>query len=535
MNKPFAFTTFTCLRCEHAWIPRQSREPKVCPKCNSPYWNKAKWKGVKKQPTANRIISTNGAGRRQVRGATANLERLFRPRAVAVIGATSRVARVGRVIFETLLRSERPIYPVHPSETTILGQPVFKSVAELPSDVDLAVIATNAERAVDAAEACGRRKIPFIIPVAGGFSEIGVEGRVLEDKLRQVVSNYGSRILGPNTLGIFAPQERIDTLFVEHGDRALGQGGGVAFVAQSGSVGVEALGIESNIGFGLRAFVGLGNKIDLDEIDFLNYFRDDPRTTCVALYIESLPEGRDFLEAAREVARKKPVVVLKAGRTTSAAAAVASHTGHLAGSDRVVDGVFRQFGIQRVFDEEQLCDAARVLSVAGLQPRGNRVAIVSPAGGYGVMSTDEIEIPDVTVPLVMAKLSTNTEAIIRTVAPPFASVQNPIDLTPSATDDMTIATLEAMLEDEGVDIVLCIALFAPPGISDGLIRKIAGLVSDATKPVIVVSQFGPFTDGHISRLYDHGVVGFPNVSRGVRAVRWIVERAQIHTWLAEKP
>jgi len=531
MKKPLAFATFICLRCGHGWMPRQSKEPKVCPKCNSAYWNKPKWKRVKRWPTANRATSTNIAGRRQANGATANLEALFRPRAVAVVGATSKAARVGRVIFETLLRSERPIYPVHPSESTILGQPVFKSVEELPSDVDLVVIATNAERVVDVSEACGRRKIPFIIPVAGGFSEVGAEGRVLEDKLREVVLNHGSRILGPNTLGIFAPQERLDTIFVEHGNRALGLGGGVAFITQSSSVGVEALGIESNIGFGLRAFVGLGNKIDLDEIDFLNYFRNDPNTTCVALYIESLPKGRDFLEAAREVARKKPVVVLKAGRTTSAAAAVASHTGHLAGSDQVVDSVLRQSGIQRVFDEEQLCDAARVLSFIGLQPHGNRVAIMSPAGGYGVMATDEVEMSEAIVPLVMAKLSSKTEAIIRSVTPSFASVQNPIDLTTSATDDMVITTLAAMLEDEGVDVVLCIAMFAPPGMSDGLIRKISGLVGDATKPVIVVSQFGPFTDGHISRLYDYGVIGFPNVSRGVRAVRWIVERAQMQRWL----
>ncbi len=460
-----------------------------------------------------------------------NLRHLFRPRAVAVIGATARAGRVGRIIFETLLRSDRPIYPVHHSETTILGHPVFKRVEELPPDVDLAVIATGAEPAVEAAEACGRRKIPFIMPVAGGFSETGAEGRILENRLRQVVSDHGSRILGPNTMGIFAPHERIDTIFVEHGDRALGQGGGVAFVTQSGSVGVEALGIESNLGFGLRAFVGLGNKVDLVQVDFVNHFRDDPRTTCMALYIESLPNGRAFLQAAREMARKKPVVVLKSGRTPAGAAAASSHTGQLAGSDSLVNGAFRQFGLQRVFDEEQLCDAARVLSVVQ-PPHGNRVAIVSPAGGYSVMATDEVEAADTLVPLTMATLSAKTVAAIRAVAPPFASAHNPVDLTASATDDMTIAALAAVLEDEGVDITLCITLFAPHGISDGLIRRIAGLTSEATKPVVVVAQFGPFTDGHISRLYDHGIVGFPSVSRGVRAVRWLVERADIQARLA---
>ncbi len=462
-----------------------------------------------------------------------HLDRLLKPRAVAVVGATAKAGRVGRIIFETLLRSDRPIYPVNPSEHNILGRPVFHRIDDLPSDVDLAVIATNAGRTVEVAEACGRHGIPFIVAVASGFSEVGHEGRVLEERLRRVTQSYGTRILGPNTLGIFVPQERIDTIFVEHGDRALGQGGGVAFITQSGSVGVEALGIESNLGFGLRAFVGLGNKVDLDEIDFLNYFCNDARTACVALYIESIPNGRAFLEAAREVARKKPVLVLKAGRTPSAVAAVSSHTGKLAGTDRIVDGAFRQFGIQRVFDEEQLCDAARVLAAVP-PPRGNRVAIMSPAGGYGVMATDEVEIPHTFASLAMATLSRKTENAIRAATPSFASAQNPVDLTTGATDDMTISVLSALLDDDGVDIVLCIALFAPPGISDGLIRRIAYLVTDAPKPVIVVTQFGPFSNGHISRLYDHGVIGFPSVARGVRAIRWLVERAQIQTRLTEQ-
>ncbi|MBI2906309.1 MAG: CoA-binding protein [Chloroflexi bacterium] len=465
---------------------------------------------------------------------TTNLDRLFKPRAVAVIGATARAGRVGRIIFQTLLRSDRPVYPVHPSEGTILGRRVYKRIEDLPPDVDLAVIATSAEPAVEAAEACGRRRIPFIVPVAGGFSETGPEGQALEDRLRRAVRDYGSRILGPNTLGVFAPRERLDTIFVEHGDRALGLGGGVAFISQSSSVGVEALGIESNLGFGLRAFVGLGNKVDLDEVDFLDYFRDDPRTTCVALYVESLPNGRAFLQAAGRAARVKPVVALKAGRTPSGAAAASFHTGRLAGSDRLIDGAFRQFGLQRVSDEEQLCDAARVLSEVA-PPRGNRAAIVSPAGGYSVMATDEVERPDAPVALTMSRLSRKTEATIRSVAPPFSSMRNPVDLTASATDDMTIAALSAVLEDEGVDIVLCMALFAPPGISDSLIRRIAGLASGATKPVIVVAQFGPFTDGHISRFHDYGVLGYPSVARGVRAMRWLVERAQIQARLSPGP
>ena len=455
-----------------------------------------------------------------------DLNRLLKPRAVAVVGATTKASKVGRIVFETLLRSDRPVYPVHPTEQTILGHKVIRRVEDLPADVDVAVIATGADRATEAAEACGKKGIPFIVPVAGGFGESGDAGKALEERLRAVVTSYGSRILGPNTLGIFVPHERLDTIFVEHGDRALAQGGGVAFITQSGSVGVEALGVESNIGFGLRAFIGLGNKIDLDEVDFMRHFASDKRTTCVALYVEALPNGRAFLEAARDVSRRKPVVALKAGRTPTAAAAASSHTGRLAGSDRVVGGAFRQYGIQRVYDEEQLCDAARVLAMAPL-PRGRRVAIVSPAGGYGVMATDYVETADPIVPLEMARLSEETETRIRALAPKFASVHNPVDLTASATDDMTVEALHAVANDDGVDVVFCMSLFAPPGISDGLIRRISGLAADVSKPIILVAQFGPFTNGHLSRFHDYGVIGFPSVARGVRAIRWLVERRQI--------
>jgi acyl-CoA synthetase (NDP forming) len=452
---------------------------------------------------------------------------------VTVIGTSDRPGQVGRIIFENLLRGDRPVYPVHPSEKSILGRTVVKRVEDLPGEVDLAIIATAAARVPEVAGKCAKRGIPYLVVVAGGFSETGPAGLSLEERLREELRGSRTRLLGPNTLGVFAPRERLDTIFVEHGDRALGQGGGVAFVTQSGSLGVEALGIESNIGFGLRAFVGLGNKLDLDEVDFIHYFRDDHHTTCIALYLESLEDGRAFLEAARKAACDKPVVALKAGRTPQGATAASSHTGRLSGDDQVVTSAFRQYGIQRVYDEQQLCDAARVLSTVR-PPAGPRVAIVTPAGGYGVMATDAVTDPLDPLPLVMARFSTRTESIIRRYAPTFACARNPVDLTGNATDDMTMAALEAVLADPGVDIALCMTMFAPPGISDGIIRRMAGLATQTPKPIIAVSQFGPFTDGHIRRLYDHGVVGFPSVARGVRAVRWLVERSRIRERLTVK-
>jgi acyl-CoA synthetase (NDP forming) len=457
---------------------------------------------------------------------SSNLDRLIDPRSVAVIGATEKPGRIGRIVFEQMLRHDGPVYPVNIREKEVLGRKAFARIEDVPGTIDLAVIAVNAKAAVDLAESCAVRGVAHVIVVAGGFSESGPEGRILEERLKQIPLKYPTRILGPNTIGIFVPYNRIDTIFVEHGDRALAGGGGVAFISQSGSVGTESLGLASNTGFGMRAFVGLGNKCDLSETDFLEYFGEDRSTTCLAFYTESLNDGREFLEKAREIARRKPIVVLKAGRTPAGACAVASHTGRLAGSDRVVSGAFRQFGVQRVYDDEELCDAAKTLAI--LSPaKGNRIALLTPAGGYGVMGADHVALPKQRVPLLMASLCENTRGKIRAMAVPYAAVNNPVDLTASANDRLMAEVLQVILEDPGVDIVVCTAFFSPASITDRLVHEIARCAEQSPKPVIVFTQYGPFTDRYLRRFHRRGVVGFPSIGRAVRAARFLVERAQI--------
>lgn len=455
-----------------------------------------------------------------------DLRRLFHPKSIAVIGASGKPGNIGRIVLEGLLPSRCRLYPVHPHETEILNCPVTRDLADLPAGIDLAVVTTSARTAVDAAKACAERQIPFIIVMAGGFSETGADGQALEQRLAAIAGKWGSRLLGPNSLGIFVPSARLDTIFVEHGDRALSGGGGIAFITQSGSVGVETLGLASNTGYGMRAFVGLGNKCDLDELDFLNYFAADGETDCLAFYLESIENGRRFLETARQVARTKPVVVLKAGRTAAGAQAVSSHTGRLAGSDEVVSGAFRQYGIQRVFDDEQLCDASKTLSMLPPAP-GNRVAMITPAGGFGVMAADYVDAPGRGIRLQMAKLKDRTVERIQAATLPFAACRNPVDLTASADDRMFGQSLEALLEDDGVDIVICTAFFGPPSVSDGLIDEIVSRARNSAKPVIVFTQYGPFTDLYLRRFHDAGVVGFASLRRVVRAARFLVERARI--------
>jgi acyl-CoA synthetase (NDP forming) len=462
-----------------------------------------------------------------------DLKRLFNPKTIAVIGAGPREGNIGRIIFERLIPSLRKLFPVYPGAGEIMGYRTFPDVAALPDGIDVAVVATGAAAAVAAAAACADKGIPFVIIVAGGFGETGRAGLELEKRLQRIAGSFATRILGPNSLGMFVPGERLDTIFVEHGDKALGSGGGVAFISQSGSVGVEALGLASNTGYGMRVFVGLGNKCDLDELDFLDYFGRDPETTCLAFYLESFEHGRLFLESARRVAIDKPVLVLKAGRTAAGARAVGSHTGRLAGADAVVSGAFRQYGIQRAVDDEELCDASKCLALLPPAP-GHRLAVLTPAGGFGVMCADYVEADQRGIRLSLAQLKPHTVRRLRTASFPFAACDNPVDLTASADDAMFGRCLEILLDDEGVDMVICLALFAPPAISDNLIQEIADRARRNPKPVITVTQYGPFTDLYLRRFHDAGVVGFPSISRAVRAARFLVERARILAALEEK-
>ncbi len=454
------------------------------------------------------------------------LNPLFYPKQIALIGATSKPDKVGNIILKRLMTTRVRLYPVHPREKEIDGLAVINDVNDLPENLDIAVITIGALGAVESAEICAAKGTKVIIVVASGFGEAGEEGHLLEKRLGEIREKYGTRVLGPNTLGVFMPETGVNTIFVEHGDRSLAGGGGVAFLTQSGSVGAEALGYASNIGFGMRVFVGLGNKIDLDELDFLKYFGNDGKTKSIAVYVESIEKGKDFLEEASRISREKPVIVLKAGRTAAGQSAVSSHTGKLAGSDRVIDGAFRQHGILRVLDDEELCDAAKVLSMSSL-PGGNRIAVVTAAGGYGVMCADYIEEKSSRAQLAMASFSEKTSERLKQVNLGFASSKNPVDITAAADSATYAENLKILLEDDGVDMVICIAFFSPVGMSDDLVTHISEMSHKYDKPVLVFTEYGPFTDSYLKRFYNEGIAGYPSISRVVRAARFLVERKHL--------
>jgi acyl-CoA synthetase (NDP forming) len=452
-----------------------------------------------------------------------HLRSFFSPRSVVVYGVTDEPDKPGGRILTLLRRYGRPVYGIHPTLDSIDAFPVHPSAKGLPEVPDLAVLAVSSRHCEQALRDALEAGVRAAIILASGFSETGPSGAEAEQRLVSLAREKGARLLGPNTLGIFVPHTGLDTIFVEHGDRSLLPGGGVAVVSQSGSVGVEALGYASSSGFGLRAFVGLGNKCDVSEIELAQWFAQDEDTRVLGFYLEDFHFAPKFLRDLERISARKPVVMLKGGRTVAGAHAVSSHTGALAGRGRVVQSTWRQFGVHLVRDDQQFCDFCKVLSLCPPM-EGDRVAILTPAGGYGVMAADLLDSLTGPVRLRVAELSPNTVAHLRDVLLPFASPHNPVDLTASCTDETYEKALDILTSAPEVDAVLVVGFFAPEGISSRLVNIIAAKNRQSEKPLVVFSLYGPFTDRYLLEFHDRGVAAFGSMSRAVEALLALRER-----------
>lgn len=449
------------------------------------------------------------------------IKNFFTPETITHIGATNQEGKPGFIIYQKLLKSGKKIFPVNPKLSEINGKKVYQSVSDIKETPDLAVISIPAKPTVQVIKDCAEKGVKSAIIVAGGFKEAGEEGTKLEEEVIRISKEYGIRVLGPNTLGVFIPNDLYDTIFIQHGYNIIS--GGVTIITQSGSVGIEALGIASDTGFGLRAFVGLGNKCDVDELDSLHYFKYDKKTKAIGLYLESVSDGKKLLETLKDTAKTTPVVMLKAGKSSAGAGAVASHTGSLAGSDNVVDGALRANGIVRAMDDEELFDFSKVLA-QNPPMKGNRVAIITPAGGYGVMLTDYLEFESRGEDLKLAEFSEETKQKLREVVFDFASVHNPIDLTASAGDEMYDNVLKVLCDSPDVDAVICVSFFAPPAISDDLIRIVAKNKRRSNKPIIAFTLYGEHTNEYLKIFDDHKVSAYSSTRRVVRALSVLKER-----------
>ena len=452
------------------------------------------------------------------------LDSLLRPRSVALIGASANPAKLSHVALKNLSKGKFKLYPVNPKESSILGLKCYPSVKDVPGRVDLALISLPASASVEPVIECVNKDVGVVIVTASGFKESSSQGKKLEDRLMKIIRGSKTRLLGPNTMGVFVPSIGLDTLFIPREKSKRPGSGSIAMLSQSGAVSVSFLERAATAGIGISACVGLGNKSDLNENEMMRYLASQRETKCIAIYLESFSDGREFVDIARKVTRVKPVVVLKSGRTASGTRAAKSHTGAVASSsDLMVDGVLKQAGVVRVYDEEELMDVAKALAYAD-HIDGERICVVASAGGFGVIGADYVESREHGAGLSMANLSVRTRNEMRKVVPRFSSIANPVDLTAGVTNEMYDRVLSALQVDPNVDGIMMSLELQPPNITKGLIR-IAERRSWFKGARIVVSAFGgDQTEPMLREFEKRRVPAYPTIWRAVRALAALSER-----------
>ncbi|MBI4642631.1 MAG: acetate--CoA ligase family protein [Deltaproteobacteria bacterium] len=398
-----------------------------------------------------------------------HLQALFAPQSVAVIGASSRPESVGRAVFSNVLRYDYTgvVYPVNPKARSIMGVRAYTSVLDIPDPVDLAVIIVPSAGVAQVLQECGQKGIKGAIVITAGFKELGGEGINKEAEVLNAARQSGIPLLGPNCLGIINtdPQVSLNASF----SRLMPSPGNIALVSQSGAVGVAALEYAQAERIGLSKFVSVGNKADLNENDFLAYLQEDPQTDVILLYLEDLADPRRFFQLAEGSSPRKPILAIKSGRTAAGAKAASSHTGALAGSDAAYDALFAQCGVFRVESLEELFDYAAAFATQPL-PQGNRAAIVTNAGGLGIMATDAA----VRYGLTMANFQEETMERLQESLPPAANLHNPVDVLGDATEERYAAALENVLADPGVDGAIVIS-------TPQLMTNLAAIASAVTR------------------------------------------------------
>jgi acetate---CoA ligase (ADP-forming) len=384
-----------------------------------------------------------------------SLDPLFRPRSIAVIGASRTPGTVGYEIVHNLLTEgfTGALYPVNPKATSVHSVPAYRSVSDIPGEIDIAIITVPKELALAVAEECGARGVRALIVITAGFKEVGPAGLEREQQLLAIAQKYGMRMIGPNCLGVVstAADVRMNATFAP----IMPPAGPVSFMSQSGAMGVTILDYAAEYGIGVHHFVSVGNKADVSGNDLIQYWADDPATRVILMYLENFGNPRHFTRIAREVTKVKPIIAVKAGRTAAGARAASSHTGALAGLDSATDALLAQCGVIRVDTVGELFDLAMAFGHLPV-PKGNRVAVVTNAGGPGIIITDACEARGLSV----AELSEETQARLRQHLPEEASVRNPVDMIASATPESYRIALEAVLADPNIDAA--IAAFVPP-------------------------------------------------------------------------
>jgi acetyl coenzyme A synthetase (ADP forming)-like protein len=450
------------------------------------------------------------------------LDAVFRPRSIAVIGASTRAHSIGGNLLSNLFRSgfTGKIFPINPHASVLHSVKCYPTVGAVPDEVDCAIVSVPKERVLEVVADCARKGIHGLVVITAGFKEVGAAGAELERRLTELVARKGMRMIGPNCMGVInaEPEYSMDATF----SPTPASYGPLAFASQSGALGVAILNVAQSLKLGFTQFVSMGNKANVSSNDMLTYWEDDPRTRIIALYLESFGNPRRFVEIARRVTKKKPVLVVKSGRTVAGARAASSHTGALAASEVAIDAVLEACGVSRSDTIGELFDLASALASQPL-PQGDRVAILTNAGGPAIMATDAV----IQQGLRLAELSAATRRRLAAFLPPEASLGNPVDMIASASDVNYGRAAKILLADRGVDAVLVInvtpVLYGPRTVWDALLAATAG----ATKPVLSVFMANEaFYDEARSMPAHPPIYRFPEPAARVLAEMWKIGRWQ---------
>lgn len=449
-----------------------------------------------------------------------NLDKIFKPDSVAVIGASNSEGKVGYIIVDNMISDgyEGKIYPINPKSDEIQGLKAYKNIKDVPEVVDLVIISIPAKFVNESIKDCGEAGVKNMVVITAGFKEIGGEGVKLEAEMTALAEEYGINLIGPNSLGTTDSHTPLNSSF----SQMMPPKGNIAFISQSGAMMVAIIDWSVTSGIGFSKVISLGNKAGVSDIELMKYLAEDDETAVIICYLESISDDEDFINSMRETAAKKPIIILKSGSSSAGAAAASSHTGALAGSDKAFDTAFRQAGILRAETMADLFDLGLAFSKAPL-PSGDKVAIITNAGGGGVVTVDAME----KAGLQLVQFDEETTAKLKEAIPDEGSAKNPIDVLGDAPVERYEKTLDIVLEDEQVDsliVMICPTASADP---DGIAQEILKAGERFDKPIIVVNMGGPTFENANEVLREHNIPTYVFPETAVKVLEGMTRYARV--------
>ena len=450
------------------------------------------------------------------------MDLFFNAKSIALIGASPERGKVGNSVFESLVKHDYKgkVFPVNAKGyPEIMSIKAFKSLDDIQEQIDVVVVTVDLRFVPDLLRACGRKGIHNMVIISGGGKELGGERAAIEQQIKELSNQLKVRIIGPNCIGMFNGENRLDCAFQGHERMIRPKKGDVAFLSQSGTVGIAFM--ETSDAFGMSKMISYGNRSDVDEADMIWYLSEDPQTKVIGLYVEGFGDGRKFMNAAKKVITetKKPIVVFKNGRSTRGAKQAASHTGSLGGSYMVVKGALDQSGIISVDSYEELTGSLKALAWQPV-PKGNRIAMVTNGAGPIIAAIDHFE----RLGLQMADIGDQTKKLLREHYPPTYIVGNPCDITGSANAEDYRFAIEAFMNDTNVDIIMPWFVFQDDPLEETIVNILAEFQNQKRKPILVGAMGGPFTEKISRRIEDKNVPVYFSV------ITWVTAAASLAKW-----